>query len=215
MEASGRGSLHGHWELWGVAMPVWAAMQAFADLPPHEQVAKLRALVSQCINFFQRTYHSSVQHLPYIHGSDQPRKDLLPITQSGEADDGDSRLCAELKSPAHRCIRTRRMGASMRCMRARSGKANTVSSFLTLVTAAVPSFVAPGLGLTFWLTNAAWHPALSRLDMARSRRKLATTRSARNRRARRPRTGKSSGTGSVRRRKGRPIRVPFSGRGKI
>ena len=82
MEASGRGSLHGHWELWGVAMPVWAAMQAFADMPPREQVAKLRALVLQWINFFQRTHHSSVQHLPYIHGSDQPWKDPLPITQA-------------------------------------------------------------------------------------------------------------------------------------
>ena len=63
-------------------MPVWAAMQAFADLPPHEQVAKLRALVSQWVNFFQRTHHSSVQHLPYIHGNDQPWKDPLPITQA-------------------------------------------------------------------------------------------------------------------------------------
>ena len=84
MEASGRGSLHGHWELWGVAMPVWAAMQAFADLPPHEQVAKLRALVSQWINFFQRTHHSSVQHLPYIHGSDHPGHDgQLPYGRLG------------------------------------------------------------------------------------------------------------------------------------
>ena len=82
MEASGRGSLHGHWELWGVAMAVWAAMQAFAELPPHEQIAKLRSLVTQWINFFQRTHHSSVQHLPYIHGSDQPWKDPLPITQA-------------------------------------------------------------------------------------------------------------------------------------
>ena len=45
MEARGRGSLHGHWVLWGVAMPAWAAMQAFANLPPHEQVAKLKAFV--------------------------------------------------------------------------------------------------------------------------------------------------------------------------
>ena len=82
MEASGRGSLHGHWELWGVAMPIWAAMQAFANLTPHEQVAKLRALVSQWINFFQRTHHSSVQHLPYIHGSAEPWKVPLPITQT-------------------------------------------------------------------------------------------------------------------------------------
>ena len=63
-------------------MAVWAAMKAFADLPPHVQVAKLRALVTQWINFFQRTHHSSVQHLPYIHGSDQPWKDPLPITQA-------------------------------------------------------------------------------------------------------------------------------------
>lgn len=82
MKASGRGSLHGHWELWGVAMPVWAAMQAFADMPPREQVAKLRALVLQWINFVQRTHQSSVQHVPYIHGSDQPWKDPLPITQA-------------------------------------------------------------------------------------------------------------------------------------
>ena len=63
-------------------MPVWAAMQAFADLPPHEQVVKLRALVLQWINFCERTHHSSVQHLPYIHGRDQPWKDPLPITQA-------------------------------------------------------------------------------------------------------------------------------------
>ena len=81
MEASGRVSLHGHWELWGVALPVWAAMRAYADLPPHQQVAKLRALVSQWINFFQRTHHSSVQHLSHVHGSDQPWKDPLPITK--------------------------------------------------------------------------------------------------------------------------------------
>ncbi len=72
MEASGRGSLHGHWELWGVAMPVWAAMQAIADMPPRKQVAKLRAMILQWLNFFQRAHHSSVQHMPYIHGSGQP-----------------------------------------------------------------------------------------------------------------------------------------------
>ena len=54
----------------------------FAGLPPHEQVAKRRTLVSQWINFFQRTHHSSVQHVSYMHGSDQPWKDPLPITQA-------------------------------------------------------------------------------------------------------------------------------------
>ena len=63
-------------------MAVWAAMKAFADLPPHVQVANLRALVTQWINFFQRTHHSSVQHLPYIHGSNEPWKDPLPITKA-------------------------------------------------------------------------------------------------------------------------------------
>ena len=82
MEASGRGSLHGHWEVWGIALAVWTAMKAFADLPPHEQVAKLRSLVTQWLNFFQRTHHSSVQHLPYIHGSNEPWKDPLPITKA-------------------------------------------------------------------------------------------------------------------------------------
>lgn len=82
MEASGRGSLHGHWEVWGIALAVWTAMKAFADLPPHEQVAKLRSLVIQLLNFFQRPHHSSVQHLPYIHGSNEPWKDPLPITKA-------------------------------------------------------------------------------------------------------------------------------------
>ncbi len=67
---------------WCVAMPLWAAMHTFADLPPHAQVAKLRALVLQWVNLFQRTHHNSAQHLPYIHGNDQPWKDPLPTTQA-------------------------------------------------------------------------------------------------------------------------------------
>ena len=62
-------------------MPVWTAMEAFAELPPNVQIAKLRALVSEWINYFQRSHHSSVQHLPYIHGSQEPWREPLPITR--------------------------------------------------------------------------------------------------------------------------------------
>ena len=47
LEASGRGALHGHWELWGVTMTLQAAMEEFANLPP---AARLAALMDQFLS---------------------------------------------------------------------------------------------------------------------------------------------------------------------
>ena len=33
LEASGRGSLHGHWEIWGVSLTLQSAIEQFADKP--------------------------------------------------------------------------------------------------------------------------------------------------------------------------------------
>ena len=53
LEASGRGALHGHWELWGVTMTLQAAMEEFANLPPAARLAALKHIVRQWINFYQ------------------------------------------------------------------------------------------------------------------------------------------------------------------
>lgn len=66
LEASGRGALHGHWEIWGVSMTMQNAMQEFADRPLTDKLRSLKYVVSQWLNFFQRTHHSSVKHLPKV-----------------------------------------------------------------------------------------------------------------------------------------------------
>ena len=35
-------------------------------------------VVVQWLNFFQRSHHSSVQHLPLVHGESEPWKDPVP-----------------------------------------------------------------------------------------------------------------------------------------
>ena len=46
MEASGRGSSHGHWELWGVSLTMQSAIEEFARKPGQmfatEEVTKRR-----------------------------------------------------------------------------------------------------------------------------------------------------------------------------
>ena len=67
--------------MFGVSMTMHEALRAFADLSPLEQLAKFKSLVTQWINFFQRSHHNSVQHLPLIHGNKEPWRDPLPITK--------------------------------------------------------------------------------------------------------------------------------------
>ena len=52
LEASGRGSLHGHWEIWGVSLTMQTAIEQFADKPLQEKHSCLKNVVSQWINFF-------------------------------------------------------------------------------------------------------------------------------------------------------------------
>ena len=80
LEASGRGSLHGHWQLWPVARTMLAAIRAFETLSPMQRVEQLRGVVVRWINFFQRTHHSSVRHLPLVYGGKQPGEEL-PMTK--------------------------------------------------------------------------------------------------------------------------------------
>ena len=81
LEASGRGSLHGHWELWPIAASTHDAIEQFQDLPAAQKLEKLKSVVHQWLNFFQRTHHSSIEHLPKVFGQDTPGKSL-PITKS-------------------------------------------------------------------------------------------------------------------------------------
>ena len=82
LEASGRGSLHGHWELFGLTLTMKDAIEAFRDLSPHEKVTKLRHVVMEWLNFFQRSHHSSVQHLPFVYGGAETWSEPLPLTQT-------------------------------------------------------------------------------------------------------------------------------------
>ena len=80
LEASGRGALHGHWEIWGVSMTMQNAMQEFADRSLEEKHRCLKNVVSQWINFFQRTHHSSVEHLPKVFGQEGSGQPMI-LTQ--------------------------------------------------------------------------------------------------------------------------------------
>ena len=80
LEASGRGALHGHWEIWGVSMTMQTAMQEFADRPLAEKLRSLKDVVSQWINYFQRTHHSSIEHLPKVFGQEQAGSPMI-LTQ--------------------------------------------------------------------------------------------------------------------------------------
>ena len=80
LEASGRGSLHGHWEIWGVSLTMQTAMEQFADKPLQEKHSCLKNVVSQWINFFQRTHHSSVEHLPKVFGQATSAQPMI-VTQ--------------------------------------------------------------------------------------------------------------------------------------
>ena len=77
LEASGRGSLHGHWEIWPIAASTHDAIEQFQELPADQKLQKLKSLVHEWLNFFQRTHHSSVEHLPKVFGQDIPG---TPIT---------------------------------------------------------------------------------------------------------------------------------------
>ena len=77
LEASGRGSLHGHWELWALAATMQHAMEMFQDLPPTEKLRKLKLVATQWLNFFQRSHHSSVEHLPKIFGQDKAAEPMV------------------------------------------------------------------------------------------------------------------------------------------
>ena len=81
LEASGRGALHGNWELFGVTQTIQDAIQAFAHLPPQQRIRKFKLVITQWLNHFQRTHHSSVQHLPLVHGGKNPWSEPLPITK--------------------------------------------------------------------------------------------------------------------------------------
>ena len=80
LEASGRGSLHGHWELWGVSLTMQGAIEQFADKTLQEKHSCLKNVVCQWINFFQRTHHSSVEHLPKVFGQDRAGAPMI-LTQ--------------------------------------------------------------------------------------------------------------------------------------
>lgn len=77
LEASGRGSLHGHWELWALAETMQHAMAKFANLQPKEKLHKLKLVAAQWLNFFQRTHHSSIEHLPKIFGQDRTTDPMI------------------------------------------------------------------------------------------------------------------------------------------
>ena len=81
LEASGRGSLHGHWEIWPIAASTHDAIEQFQDLPAAQKLQKLKTVVHQWLNFFQRTHHSSIEHLPKVFGQDTPGKPMT-ITRS-------------------------------------------------------------------------------------------------------------------------------------
>ena len=80
LEASGRGSLHGHWELWGLSLTMQGAIEQFADKTLQEKHSCLKNVVCQWINFFQRTHHSSVEHLPKVFGQEHTGAPMI-LTQ--------------------------------------------------------------------------------------------------------------------------------------
>ena len=77
LEASGRGSLHGHWELWALSLTVEEAMGRLSDRPPAERVQLLKTVVYEWINFFQRTHHSSAEHLPLLFGETSTQQPMI------------------------------------------------------------------------------------------------------------------------------------------
>ena len=77
MEASGRGSLHGHWEIWALAETMQHAMARFQDLPPKEKLCKLKLVAARWLNFYQRTHHSSIEHLPKIFGQENAAQPMI------------------------------------------------------------------------------------------------------------------------------------------
>jgi hypothetical protein len=81
LEASGRGSLHGHWEVWSIAASMHDAIEQFQDLPAAQKLQKLKSVVHQWLNCFQRTHHSSVEHLSKVFGQDNTGKPMT-ITRS-------------------------------------------------------------------------------------------------------------------------------------
>ena len=80
LEASGRGSLHEHWELWGVSLTMQGAIEQFADKTLQEKHSCWKNVVCQWINFFQRTHHSSVEHLPKVFGQERTGAPMI-LTQ--------------------------------------------------------------------------------------------------------------------------------------
>ena len=80
LEASGRGSLHGHWEIWGVSLTMQGAIEQFADKTLQEKHSSLKNVVCQWINFFRRTHHSSVEHLPKVFGQEHTGAPMI-LTQ--------------------------------------------------------------------------------------------------------------------------------------
>ena len=53
LEASGRGSLHGHWEIWAVAAQVADALERFSDTPAPDKLRMMKRVVCEWLNFFQ------------------------------------------------------------------------------------------------------------------------------------------------------------------
>ena len=81
MEVGGRGSLHGHWQIWALAAHIREAWSRYEVLPSKEQVHKLKDVVRRWLNFFQSSHHSSAQHLPLVFASTKEWPEALPITQ--------------------------------------------------------------------------------------------------------------------------------------
>ena len=77
VEASGRGSFHGHWEIGGAGLTTQTAMEKFADKPWQEKHSCLKNVVSKWINFFQRTHHSSAEHLPKVFGREDSAQPMI------------------------------------------------------------------------------------------------------------------------------------------
>ena len=80
LEASGRGSLHGHWEIWALSALIADALARFSDKPAAERLRLMKRVVYDWINFFQRTHHSSAQHLPMVFQADASDEPMI-VTQ--------------------------------------------------------------------------------------------------------------------------------------
>ena len=65
IEASGRGSLHGHWEIWALSALVANALERFSDKLAAERLRLMKRVVYGWINFFQ---HSPQQRARFAHG---------------------------------------------------------------------------------------------------------------------------------------------------